>query len=408
MEKIKALLPLLFIALAAAFLLAGYEFIRSVSSSLFIGYYGAERLPWVMAGGPVATILLVYGYGFLLSKVGARRALMISSIVSAAVIAGCYAALKAGFAPASAVLYVFREAYIVILVEQYWSFINSIVPVSRARLVNGPITGFGSIGAIAGASVVHFFAKKVGTEPMLLFAALSMVPAAIFAELAYRTGGEPQPTREEAHGKQGHLALKLFVKNRYLMLLALLIMLTQAVSTVLDLNVSRLVELAYTAKDARTAFFGGLYAKLNIVAFILQFGVAPLALRFIAIPVIHAVIPIIHMTAAVVFLVHPSLATAAAAFMIFKALDYSLFRAAKEMLYIPLSFDERYRAKSVIDAFGYRLSKGLMAGLSGAAVKAMGGISLALNAAAALTAAVLWLPTVLVLVKKVRPEKHAE
>jgi AAA family ATP:ADP antiporter len=44
--------------------------------------------------------------------------------------------------------------------------------------------------------------------------------------------------------------------------------------------------------------------------------------------------------------------------MVFKGLDYSVFRAAKEILYIPLSFDARYRAKEVIDVFGYRFSKG--------------------------------------------------
>ena len=42
----------------------------------------------------------------------------------------------------------------------------------------------------------------------------------------------------------------------------------------------------------------------------------------------------------------------------FKALDYSVFKAAKEILYIPLPFAARYRAKEVVDVFGYRLSKG--------------------------------------------------
>ncbi|MCY4554546.1 MAG: Npt1/Npt2 family nucleotide transporter, partial [Candidatus Poribacteria bacterium] len=53
----------------------------------------------------------------------------------------------------------------------------------------------------------------------------------------------------------------------------------------------------------------------------------------------------------------PSLQTGAAAYMIFKALDYSIFRAGKELFYMPLSYDSRYRAKQVIDSFGYRSSK---------------------------------------------------
>ncbi|MEL6548515.1 MAG: Npt1/Npt2 family nucleotide transporter, partial [Myxococcota bacterium] len=41
-----------------------------------------------------------------------------------------------------------------------------------------------------------------------------------------------------------------------------------------------------------------------------------------------------------------------------KGLDYSLFRIAKEMLYIPLSYDDKSRGKPVIDILGYRAAKG--------------------------------------------------
>jgi ATP/ADP translocase len=43
--------------------------------------------------------------------------------------------------------------------------------------------------------------------------------------------------------------------------------------------------------------------------------------------------------------------------MAFKTLDYSLFRGAKELVYLPLSFDGRYRTKELIDVFGYRSGK---------------------------------------------------
>lgn len=35
-----------------------------------------------------------------------------------------------------------------------------------------------------------------------------------------------------------------------------------------------------------------------------------------------------------------------------------MFSAAREMLYMPLSFEARYMAKEVVDVFGYRLGKG--------------------------------------------------
>jgi AAA family ATP:ADP antiporter len=392
---------------AAAFLLFGYEFVRSVSTSLFIGAYGAQSLPIVMALGPVGTILIVYLYGFLLSRLGPERALLATSALSAAVIVVCYVGLKQGFALAAGVLYVFREAYIVVLVEQYWSFINSTFQTQEARRVNGPITGLGSAGAVLGALLVSRYAKVLGSENLLLFAAASLIPAGILSWVAYASAGEPKPSPAEAGGRQGHLALGLFARSPYLIYLACLIATTQVVSTVLDLRFSGLVEAAMPIKDARTAYLGGFYAQLNVAAFLMQFVATPLLLRAVALPVLHGAIPLVHMGACLFLLIRPSLASGAFALGVFKVLDYSVFRAAKEMFYIPLSFDARYRAKAVIDAFGYRFAKGGASALLGVAAKLFGKLPGALYPALALTATVVWLPLVLRLTLGRPPDNSA-
>jgi AAA family ATP:ADP antiporter len=349
-----------------------------------------------VALSPVATVAFVYVYGLLLSRLGARHALSVTTLASAAVVTACYVALQARFSLAAGVLYVFREAYIVLLVEQYWSFINSRVSQGQARWVNGPITGLGSLGAMAGGYTVKHCATGLGSETLLLFAAVSLVPAALLSSLAYRYGGEPQPAEDERGGRHGHLALGLF-RSPYLVLLALLIIATQVVSTGLDLRFSGLVQEAITAKDQRTAFFGGFYFQLNCVAFALQFGITPLLLRLLPLWLIHGLIPAVHVVAGTVLLVAPSLRVGATAFLLFKALDYSLFRAAKEILYIPLSYDARYRAKSLIDAFGYRFAKGSSSGLLALAGLLFGKLPVAVYPAMAVLAAFLWLPMAVVL-----------
>jgi AAA family ATP:ADP antiporter len=391
---------------AAAFLLFGYEFVRSVSTSLFIGAYGAKSLPIVMALGPVGTILIVYMYGFLLSRLGSERALLATSAISAVVIVACYVALKQGISVAAGVLYIFREAYIVVLVEQYWSFINSTFQTSEARKVNGPITGLGSAGAVLGGLIISRYAQRLGSENLLLFAAASLIPAGILSWLAYTSAGEPKPTPEEAGGRQGHLALGLF-RSPYLVYLACLIATTQVVSTVLDLRFSGLVETAMPLKDARTAYLGKYYAHVAAASFLMQFIATPLLLKTVALPVLHAAIPLVHMLACLLLLIRPSLLTGALAYGVFKVFDYSVFRAAKEMFYIPLSFDARYRAKSVIDAFGYRFAKGGASALLGVAGKLFGKLPGALYPALALAATAVWLPLVLRLTLGRPPDNSA-
>lgn len=382
------------VGVACAFLLCGYEFIRSVSTSLYIDAYGADRLPVVMALMPLGVLLTLYVYGVLLSRFGPARALLLTSGLSAALITACWAALRVGWHPAAGILYVFREAYIVLIIEQYWALINSSLDAGQAKRLNGPVTGLASLGGILGGTLVHLFAARVGSETFLLFAAGSLVPAGILSAVAYRLAGEPKPAPEEAGGRQGHLALRLFARSRYLLLFASLIALTQVVSTALDLRFSGLVEGAFAVKDERTAFLGGFYGTLNAVAAFLQFVAAPLALRRLPLPVIHLGIPLVHLCASMALLAYPSLGTGAAAYLLFKGLDYSLFRAGKEILYIPLSFDVRYRAKEVIDAFVYRFSKGSLGMLLTGAGAVVGAIPGYVYPAVAALAALVWIPVV--------------
>lgn len=356
------ILAIVSIAFAAGFLLCGYEFIRSASTSLYIEAYGADRLPYAMVAGTVFTALFIYAYGWTLTFIGPRRTLAVSSLFSSLIMVGCYLALRSGVGIASGVAYALREAYIVVIIEQYWSFINSTLREGNAKKLNGPICGVGSLGAMSGGYLVGRLAENIGTEPLLLLAAASLIPALICSDLSYRFGGEPAPAERE-QGKKS-LALSLFKDSSYLRRIGLLIILTQLISTTFDLRWSLLVEEALPVKDARTAYLGNFYMTLNGIAFALQFIVAPILLSFIALRFIHPAIPIVHVITAAVLILKPTLFTGSFAYLTFKVLDYSIFRAGKEIFYIPLSFDSRYRAKEVIDSFGYRASKGGIAGLA--------------------------------------------
>ena len=97
---------------------------------------------------------------------------------------------------------------------------------------------------------------------------------------------------------------------------------------------------------------------LGILAAAMQFAVTPLLLWLMPLRWIHRVIPLIHVGTCLYLWRSPTLFSAGMAYMVFKVIDYSTFRAAKELLYIPLSFASRYRAKELIDVFGYRFGKG--------------------------------------------------
>ena len=164
------------IGLSAAFLFCGYELVRSPTNTLFKAAYGKAALPYVMAATPVGVVVLLYIYGRLLTWLGPRWTLVTTTIGSCAILAGSYGAIAAGWNLAAAILYIVREAYIVLLMEQYWSFLNSTLGEANARRLNGPICGIGSGGSIIGGILVGTLATKVGTPALLLLALQSPCP----------------------------------------------------------------------------------------------------------------------------------------------------------------------------------------------------------------------------------------
>lgn len=399
-----SLVVALAIGSAAGFLLCGYELIRSASTSLFIGAHGAGRLPYAMVAGTALTIVLLYGYGRLLTLTGPRRTLLFASLLSGVAIVVLYPATRCGCVAIPTAAYALREAYIVILVEQYWSFINSVFRERQAKRLTGLICGIASLGAVVGGYATRWLADgggrwQMGTDALLLLAGCSLLPAALCSDLAYRIVGEPDhPVRPDAPREA--LALRLFAESSVLRRIGLLILLTQVVSTALDLAFFGVVEHALPLKDARTAFIGQFYGRLNLVAAVLQFVAVPVLLSLVPLHRLHAAIPLLHIGAAVALLANPSLLTAGLAFMAFKALDYSLFRAGKELFYMPLSFDSRYRAKEVIDAFGYRAAKGISAGAAALARATLGALPVAAYPFTVLCAATGWLWTVVGLARQ--------
>jgi len=383
------------VSLSAAFLVGGYEFARVAAATVFMHTYGSSKMPYALSAVPVAMAVLVYLYARTLSSRGPMKTMLISMGTVAVFFIAAYLALPAQghqgvrFAPAA--FYIFAEVYVVIIVEQLWSFINSTLNPSNARIYNGPITGGGALGPLLADWVVKNYAQAIGTEQLILLAAVVTIPAALLMWLAYRIMGEPRPSAAEKAGAKGYLHLSLIKENKTLFYLMCAIFLSQVVATTLNFKLYALMENVIPGKDARTAYLGGVWMYINMASAIMQFAVTPFLLRFVPYVAIMAAIPMIHLATTATLAFNPALGVAAFALGAFKSLDYSLFRAAKELIYVPLSYDARYRAKQIVDGFTYRFSKGATAlsfsvwqGVAGAAASPP-------YAAVAACAAGLWL-----------------
>jgi AAA family ATP:ADP antiporter len=131
----------------------------------------------------------------------------------------------------------------------------------------------------------------------------------------------------------------------------------QVTATLTDFQFNTFLERLYTQKDVRTAYFGRLLGYGNIVTMSFQLLGVYVLIRFMGKFKTHLLVPLILCLNGIVFILFPVYGVISYAFVTIKCFDFSLFNVIKEMLYIPLKIEEKFRAKALIDVFVYRGAK---------------------------------------------------
>lgn len=316
---------------------------------------------------PVSLIFFLFIYGKILTSFGPQKTLALSSLFSSGLLFLCYLGVNFEIPIASALLYLVREIYVVLLVEQFWSFVDSTLDQKTAKRYSGMILAISTMGGVTGGLFVHSFVESLGNQHMILIGSLSCVPCFFLGNLAFRL---VKQTSVVAKVKTSHaqksltetLGLGSFKRHPVLLLILSLILTSQCYSAFVTFHFQGTLFHEIPSLEKQTAYSGLFYGLTNGISVLLQLIVLPVLLRFVSLGSIHRLIPCVHVIAISMSLLFPGLASASVALLLFKSFDYSLFKAAKEILYIPLPFDARYRAKEVIDVFGYRLGKGAASG----------------------------------------------
>ena len=345
---------------SAMFCFMGYELIRSSSESIFLSYFSALDKVYALALTPFFLIFLIYLYGFSLSKIGSKKTMIIYFFLVISVELLFYSNLHSKKPMISFFLLIFKEGYVVVISELYWSYINSILKSEEAKIINGPVAGLGALGSLMGGYFVSKLAKALSTEKMILYSAFTLIPAVFILIRAYNISGEPRANKDEEGGKKGHIHLSILLENRTVLFIAFIVFLAQIVSTLSDINFTYHLQNSISDKDIRTAYLGSFWNRVNIISFSMQFLITPLVLKRFKIKYVLIFIPLLHLFTSLYSFIFPSLFSAGLVFMIFKSMDYSIYKASKEILYIPFSYDTKYRVKQIVDSFTYRFSKGFI------------------------------------------------
>jgi AAA family ATP:ADP antiporter len=157
--------------------------------------------------------------------------------------------------------------------------------------------------------------------------------------------------------------LKLIGSSRYLTFILLIVVFMQLSSTLVEFQFNSVLEKTILQKDLRTEYTARILGIVHAATISLQLFGSFLLIHYLGLKRSHLLIPFLLCLNSVVFQFFPFFSVISFAFISIKSCDFSLFGIIKEVLYIPLKPDEKFRAKAVIDVFAYRSSKAIASAL---------------------------------------------
>ncbi len=348
---------------------APYTIIKALRTSELLNAYGEKALPPAYLLTAILTGFVVVLHSKFQVRVS-KQLLIISSLVFF-ILTGMLFWL---FFPSTGewlrlVYWPWANILVVVLMTHFWITVNEIFNPREARRLIGFFGSGGLLGGVFGGLLVKLLAEVISTH-LLLFA-FGMFIACIFVIKAIFSYAEklphydkPEKTKKEFPNthKVGFIdSFQAVRKNHYLVLIALLVTVSMIVSTSIDFQFNSLVNDTIKSKDNMTAFYGLFYSLLMLFAFFLQLLMTSKLIKRFGIKITLFLSPLILFIGSIGIAAAPLLGMAIFLKGSEKSLSLSLNQSIREILYIPVSPELKFKAKVFIDMFLNRFAKGICA-----------------------------------------------
>jgi AAA family ATP:ADP antiporter len=254
----------------------------------------------------------------------------------------------------------------------------------------------GTLGGIVGSLITSVLAEQVGVYNLLLISALllELSTQAMLRVTAASTTAAPlsaaqREDKERVIGGGILAGIAHVAKSPYLLGICLYMLLYTFGSTVLYFQQSGIAETAFSNSDVRTTFFARIDLAVNILTALTQLFLTGRIVKLLGVPITLTLLPALSVLGFLALAVFPLIAVLVTFQVLRRAGEYAVARPARELLYIVVPREDKYKAKNFIDTFVYRAGDQAaawsMARLTGA------GLAMAGTALVAAPLALAWL-----------------
>jgi AAA family ATP:ADP antiporter len=261
------------------------------------------------------------------------------------------------------------------IVSQFWAFANDVYTEDQGKRLF-PVIGIGaSAGAVAGSVLTaSVFERMNNATLMALAGGLLFVFILIIVWVNRRestSNGSEAAKATETLSKEG--GFSLVVKNRYLLLIALHVLILNLVNTVGEFVLGSLFAqqalevigegdalLEDRAEFIRT-MYGAFFGWVNLAGLVIQAFLVSRFIKYLGVRGSLFVGPLVSLVTYGVTAFQPMLNTVRVMKIGENANDYSLNNTVRQSLFLPTSREVKYKAKAAIDTFFARIGDSLQA-----------------------------------------------
>jgi ATP:ADP antiporter, AAA family len=359
--------------------LAGYYVIRPIRDN--IGAQQFENLWWMITVVLVAMIVANALFSMIVARMSRRRFIPIAYrffIVNLIIFFVLMQYMPPGKQPwVDRCFFVWVSVFNLFATAVFWGFMTDLFTTEQGKRLFGFIAVGGSLGGILGPIITTSLVHYVSAGFLLLICAAMLEVAAqsvrfFPAEFQrdHTVLGDNAAAAEKPIGGKFWDGVTHICKSPYLFGLFLFIFLYTFTSTWTYLQQSELTKTGFVDKAARTAFFAKIDLSVNTLTLVLQVFVTGRLMKFLGVTVTLLFMPVLSLFGFAAMGFAPVLPVLAAFQIARRASTFAFMRPAREVLFTVLRREDKYKAKSFIDTFGYRC--GDQFGVSYSGLKALG------------------------------------
>jgi len=357
--------------------MAGYNVVKPATRSQFIDSLGANNLPYVQLVAGLIMGFVIQGYTSAMRFLPRRWVFAATQAVMVGLLLVFWTLFKTGASWVSVAFYLWGVLAGSLLISQFWSLANDIYDARQAKRIFGFIGGGASLGGIIGAGIAGQFARAIGTNNLLLVAAVLLGICGVIVSLI-ATREKPSPTEAPAAGEKKEKgmspreAVALLIKSKHFQIIALVISFAAIGAGIVEQQLNMAVTQAIPGKDGRTAYLADVIFYSSIAGFLIQMTLTSRVHRLLGIGFALLLLPFTLGGSGALMLAIPLLWTATTARVLDTSLRYTVDKTTREILFMPLPTAMKYRAKPFADVAVDRFAKGAGAALLIVAIQVFG------------------------------------